>query len=210
MLRTIPTFFRDAVEAVGEKTWLLADGDELTYAGALARIERAAAGLRAAGVGHQDRVLVTARNRGDFLLTWLAVMEVGAVEVPIDPRSSATELAGFVAQATPTLIVTDAELVAVARHAVDETRSAARIVDVADLFATDADGRGPATIDPDDLAVMIPTSGTTGRSKLVMQTHRSYAMAGEGFPYWMELTGDDRLMTSLPLFHVNALAYSVM
>jgi len=35
-------------------------------------------------------------------------------------------------------------------------------------------------------------------------------MAGEGFPYWMELTGDDRLMTSLPLFHVNALAYSVM
>ena len=42
---------------------------------------------------------------------------------------------------------------------------------------------------PDDLAVLIPTSGTTGRSKLVMQTHRAYAMAGEGFPYWMELDG---------------------
>ena len=62
----------------------------------------------------------------------------------------------------------------------------------------------------DDLAVLIPTSGTTGRSKLVMQTHRAYAMAGEGFPYWMELTAADRLMTSLPLFHINAPAYSVM
>ena len=58
--------------------------------------------------------------------------------------------------------------------------------------------------------MLIPTSGTTGRSKLVMQTHRAYAMAGEGFPFWMELTAADRLMTSLPLFHVNAPAYSVM
>ncbi len=63
---------------------------------------------------------------------------------------------------------------------------------------------------PDDPAVLIPTSGTTGRSKLVIQTHRAYAMAGEGFPFWMELTAADRLMTSLPLFHVNAPAYSVM
>jgi crotonobetaine/carnitine-CoA ligase len=44
----------------------------------------------------------------------------------------------------------------------------------------------------------------------VMQTHRAYAMAGEGFPFWMELTSADRLMTSLPLFHINAPAYSVM
>ena len=63
---------------------------------------------------------------------------------------------------------------------------------------------------PGDPAVLIPTSGTTGRSKLVIQTHRAYAMAGEGFPFWMELTAADRMMTSLPLFHINAPAYSVM
>jgi crotonobetaine/carnitine-CoA ligase len=58
--------------------------------------------------------------------------------------------------------------------------------------------------------VLIPTSGTTGRSKLVTQTQRAYAMAAEGFPWWMELGPDDRLMTSLPLFHINAPAYSVL
>jgi crotonobetaine/carnitine-CoA ligase len=63
---------------------------------------------------------------------------------------------------------------------------------------------------PDDLAVLIPTSGTTGKSKLVMQTHRAYTLAAEGFPYWMELTAADRLMTSLPLFHINAPIYSVL
>jgi crotonobetaine/carnitine-CoA ligase len=58
--------------------------------------------------------------------------------------------------------------------------------------------------------VLIPTSGTTGRSKLVMQTHRAYALAGQGFPHWLGLTSEDRLMTTLPLFHINAPAYSVM
>jgi crotonobetaine/carnitine-CoA ligase len=76
--------------------------------------------------------------------------------------------------------------------------------------AGSADELAEAGVGPDDLAVLIPTSGTTGRSKLVMQTHRTYAMAGEGFGFWMELTAADRLMTSLPLFHINAPAYSVM
>jgi crotonobetaine/carnitine-CoA ligase len=66
------------------------------------------------------------------------------------------------------------------------------------------------SVGPDDIAVLIPTSGTTGRSKLVIQKHRAYAMAGEGFGFWMELTAADRMLTTLPLFHVNAPAYSVM
>jgi len=43
-----------------------------------------------------------------------------------------------------------------------------------------------------------------------MQTHLAYVMAGEGFGYWLHLTSDDRLMTSLPLFHINAPAYSTL
>jgi crotonobetaine/carnitine-CoA ligase len=82
--------------------------------------------------------------------------------------------------------------------------------DVGELLrsAPCAPDAGPAR--PEDPAVLIPTSGTTGRSKLVTQTHLAYVMAGEGFPWWMELTADDRLMTSLPLFHINAPAYSVL
>ena len=84
------------------------------------------------------------------------------------------------------------------------------MVDVARLFepAAGVDNPGPARAD--DAAVLIPTSGTTGRSKLVTQTHRAYVMAGEGFPWWMELGPDDRLMTSLPLFHINAPTYSML
>ncbi len=190
MKRTIPNLFRAAVDDAGAKPWLFAGDDAFTYADALARVECGASGLRAAGVRAGDRVLVTARNTADYLLVWFALMDVGAIQVPVNPASSPAEMQGLRAQVDPAFVIDDGN--------------------VATLFDATADGRGPAPSAPDDVAVMIPTSGTTGRSKLVMQTHLAYVMAGEGFPFWMQLTADDRLMTSLPLFHINAPAYSTL
>jgi len=189
--RTIPRLVRAAVEDVPDATWLLAGDSTYTYAEAQARVERAAAGLRAAGLVPGDRVVVLQRNTADCLLLWLALMEVGGVQVPVNPAGTAAELAGLVAQVDPALVLDDEGAIAA-------------------LFDAAPDGRGPAPVDEHDVAVMIPTSGTTGRSKLVMQTHLAYVMAGEGFPWWMGLTADDRLMTSLPLFHINAPAYSTL
>src|SRR5207237_766616 len=63
---------------------------------------------------------------------------------------------------------------------------------------------------PNDPAVLIQTSGTTGSPKLVVQTHRAYVMTGEGFPFWLGLRSEDHLLTCLPLFHLNAQAYSTL
>jgi crotonobetaine/carnitine-CoA ligase len=208
--QTIPTLFRSAVDDAADATWLLAGDDAYTFGDALGRIERVAAWCRAAGIGPGDRVLVTAKSRPEFLLLWLGLMEAGATQVPIDPRASQAEIAGFVGQVEPSVIVSDADLAPTVRAAASSVGAAAPVADVADVLAAEPDGRGPADIDPGDVAVMIPTSGTTGRSKLVMQTHRAYVMAGEGFPFWLGLTAEDRLMTSLPLFHINAPAYSTL
>jgi len=186
---------------VPDKTWLVSGPEAHTYAQALERIGRAAGWLRAAGIARGDRVLVTARNTPDYLLSWLALMEVGAIQVPVNPAGSDEELAGLVAQVDPKLVVTDAEL---------GSRLTGRTADIGELFVSPGDGLGPTPVDEGDVAVMIPTSGTTGHSKLVMQTHLAYVMAAEGFPCWMGLTDDDRLMTSLPLFHINAPAYSTL
>jgi carnitine-CoA ligase len=196
MPRTIPELFDEAVAADPDKVWLVAGDESFTYAEARERVGRAAAALRATGLGPGDLVLATMANTPEHLFTWLASAYAGTILVTANPRSAEAELAGLVGQVRPRLVVSDAPLegaVAVER-----------------LFADEAglEGTGPAG--PDDAAVLIPTSGTTGRSKLVTQTHRAYVMAGEGFPWWMELGPDDRLMTSLPLFHINAPAYSVL
>src|SRR4051794_312745 len=189
MADTIPALFEAAVEAVPDKVWLHHEDERHTYAQARERIGGAAKALAERGIGRGDLVLATARNTSDYLFAWLGLMYLGAIFVPANPRNSEAELQGLIEQVGPKLVIDDA--------LVEQLREPAT-----------PDGPGPA--EEDDPAVLIPTSGTTGRSKLVTQTQRAYAWAGEGFPSWMGMTDEDRFMTSLPLFHINAPAYSVM
>jgi crotonobetaine/carnitine-CoA ligase len=216
--RTIPQLLADAARRDPDGIWVRTDEGTLSFGGAAAQVAATAQALRGAGLRRGDLVLVTARTTAPYLLCWLALASIGAVTVSANPRSAPAELAGLAHQTRPRAIITDSGLATLV--------SEAGIATVADLVLLDANdltsgwagrpagpGGVPALADgvsPGDLAVLIPTSGTTGRSKLVMQTHRAYAMAGEGFPFWMELTPADRMMTSLPLFHINAPAYSVM
>jgi crotonobetaine/carnitine-CoA ligase len=182
-MRTIPRLLAQAANDVPDKVWLRHEDTEFTYAQAQERVGRMAGALAERGIGRGDLVLAPTPNTTGHLLTWLAVVHLGAIFVPTNPRLSQAELDGLIEQVQPHLVLHEPP------PEQDPAPDAAR---------------------EDDPAVLIPTSGTTGRSKLVTQTHRAYVMGGEGFPYWMGLTADDRLMTSLPLFHINAPTYSVL
>jgi crotonobetaine/carnitine-CoA ligase len=202
--RTIPQLLSDAAARDPDGVWIRADGAEMTFVAAEAAVGARAAGLRALGVRRGDLVALTARNAPPYLLAWLAITSLGAIAVPINPASSRAEFAGLLAQTRPRALITDGE----SRWPLD-VGSATSVLDVDDLSGES----GSLPIDEaagEDVACLIPTSGTTGHSKLVAQTHRGYVMAGEGFPYWMQLSSTDRLMTSLPLFHINAQAYSML
>ena len=199
MLRTIPQLLADAAARDPDGSWIRSDDSELTFAAAAGAVGARAATLRAHGVQHGDRVALTARTTPPYLLTWLAIASLGAIAVPLNPASSPAEFAGLLAQTRPKLVITDDELRPNFEAAVD-----------VDELAGEPAPLPTGAAKADDVACLIPTSGTTGRSKLVMQTHRAYVLAGEGFPYWMQLSAADRLMTSLPLFHINAQAYSTL
>jgi len=213
---TIPRLLAAAASRDPDGIWLRHDGGALSFEAAAASVAGVARALRAAGIRRGDLVVTTARTTPPYLLCWLGLATLGAVTVPVNPRSAPAELAGIVRQVTPRALITDAGLRWLVDAAGITTVPGLGVLDSDELLSLAAAATGrdrelpDAGVGPGDLAVLIPTSGTTGRSKLVMQTHRAYAMAGEGFPFWMELTAADRLMTSLPLFHINAPAYSVM
>jgi crotonobetaine/carnitine-CoA ligase len=190
---TIPGLLLRAADRDPDGIWLRTDDGQLSFAGAAGEVARVAERFADAGVAAGDLVVLTARGTPPYLLCWLALTSMGAIAVATNPANTEAELAGLIGQVRPRLVVTDAEIDGLT-DGWAQGRAKTAVYDVA----------------PDDLATLIPTSGTTGRSKLVMQTHRAYAWAGEGFPEWMELNAGDRLMTSLPLFHINATAYSVM
>ena len=203
VFRTIPDLLDQAADTHSERIWLRTDDGELSFAQARAHVARIISSLEAVGIGRGDLIAVTTRTTVPYLLVWLALTSMGAIALTVNPASAPAELDGLLAQASPKAVVSDADVGVAGRIDVDDL--------VGDwtsraLVVAGVSGR----VTHDDIAVLIPTSGTTGRSKLVMQTHRAYAMAGEGFPWWLDLTSDDVLMTALPLFHLNAPAYSVM
>ncbi|HKD98920.1 MAG TPA: AMP-binding protein [Micromonosporaceae bacterium] len=212
MSDTIPGLIARAAERAPDDIWLRTDDGTQTFAGTAGQVSRLAARLRGAGIGRGDLVVVTARTTPPYLLCWFALASLGAVTVPTDPTATAQELAGLIGQVEPRAVVSDSALLPGLTSA-GLPVPAGGLLDIDDLvddWRADATERLDVDVAPEDLAVLIPTSGTTGRSKLVMQTHLAYNWAGQGFPYWMELDASDRLMTSLPLFHINAPAYSVL
>lgn len=213
--QTIPEVLLAAAEREADKTWLRTDDTALTFGEAANLAFGMRQRLAAEGIGRADVVMVTAKNTGAYLIGWLALTSLGAIALTVDPRGTANELSGFLNQVRPRAVLSDGELLSLFDQINAQTLVGRGVFDISELLAdipADSSPAVSASIDvgPDDIAVLIPTSGTTGRSKLVMQTHRAYTWAGEGFPFWMGLTTDDRLMTSLPLFHINAPAYSMM
>jgi crotonobetaine/carnitine-CoA ligase len=213
--RTIPSLLDSAASRWGDRAWLRAPGlsPSLSFGEAAAWAGAVASRLASLGVGRGDLVLLTLRNTPSYLVALLGVCCRGAIAVSASPAASAAELAGLVAQVSPVLVVSDLELLPVLA-----ATSGVRCLPLASVVGDGAGSAGGSAsalasafaVGEDDPAVLIPTSGTTGRSKLVTQTHRAYVMAGEGFPWWMSLDSSDVMLTTLPLFHINAVAYSVM
>ncbi|GGA67409.1 malonyl-CoA synthase [Pseudoclavibacter endophyticus] len=169
-----------------------------------------AAALEAVGTQPGDRVVAVLAKSVHAIAAYLATLRAGAVFVPINPSYTTTELAYFISDAQPAVV-----LCAPARA--DELAAACERAD-ATMLTADADGAGTlaeaaarATARPvvprgrDDLAAILYTSGTTGRSKGAMLTHGNLAANAETLRAQWRFSCDDTLVHALPVFHTHGL-----
>lgn len=199
-----------AVAASPDATWLRSPQGTATYRDLDEQASRAAVAFLDRGVEPGDRVLFVLPNRPELVFAWLGLMKAGGVLLAANPAGTLRDWEDLAARSGARLALTDAD----GRGGVEEATAAlpTAVVDVAELFSqtSAATGEPARSREAGDLAVLIATSGTTGRPKLVMQTHRAYVLAAEGFPAWLGLEPADRLLTTLPLFHLNAQVYSTL
>jgi acyl-CoA synthetase (AMP-forming)/AMP-acid ligase II len=189
----------------------------LSYGDALREVERLAAIYRAAGYGHGHRAGLMLENRPAFFLHWLALNALGVSVVPINTDMRAAELNYLLAHSELCLAVVLPEraagLQAAAAHAGRP------------LVTIGPDGTDPVARAPfapplpgapgiDTECALLYTSGTTGRPKGCVLANEYFLLAGAWYNEIGGLCaltpGQERLITPLPMVHMNAMAYSTM
>ncbi|HEX6052192.1 MAG TPA: AMP-binding protein [Gemmatimonadaceae bacterium] len=176
----------------------------LTFGELDARANRTAHALAARGLGRGDRLCVHLANRVEFIDLFLACVRMGVIVVPVNVLYREREITHIVTDAAPKFSITSAEHAALF--------AGAAVVDV-EQVAAEARGqpvdRVRLTIDGDEPAAIVYTSGTTGRSKGAVLTHNNFAANAANLVTCWRITSDDRYLAVLPLFHVHGLGNGV-
>src|SRR3954447_27045348 len=213
-----------------EKTALseATSGRSITWSGLDDLVQRVVQGFSDAGMVAGYRVMIAAGNSIEFVASYLGALRAGLVVVPVNPRSATGELMRTIVDSGSRMGIGDGATISTVREAVGglndalesvgmEPAARPRIVTVGTTLAPGERGwdqlvatkgrQGPVRVDPETLAVLLYTSGTSGRPRAAMLSHRALLANIEQVAQVDPpmITGRDVVLGVLPLFHVYGL-----
>ncbi len=202
--------------ATPEKAFLFSAPDrrQFTYAELDFAVNRAASMLASHGIGKGDVVSLLMPNSAEYILAYLACWKLGALAGPVNSLLKEHETV-FVMQnseAKAILIHPDFhERIEAIRGELPHLQSVITFDDEAEA-TREFKGQGPADVElgKDDDAIIIYTSGTTGKPKGCLLTHGNIIANARQISEWLGFTDNDRLLTIMPLFHMNAVSVTTM
>ena len=207
------------VKRIPEGTFIEFRDARLSYAETLARVHEAMALLASYGVKPGDRVAVMSHNHPATVVLFIALASLGVIMVGVNPDFGEKEARYVLEHSESSGIVCSLAALATVKTVAgtlparpwimtNEPNRAGLPALPGALSGTVSDA--PAAIgQPDDACIIVYTSGTTGFPKGVMHSQRSVVLAGEGFVRRMHLHPAERILCILPMFHVNAVFYSL-
>jgi long-chain acyl-CoA synthetase len=202
---SIPELLRQRVNAAPDKPFLFSEADkrQFTYKEFEAAVRRTASLIAANGVCKGDVVSLLLPNSVEYVIAYFACWELGALAGPINSLLKAQEIAYVISNSEAKAVLANSEF----RSLVDNVRVIIPFDDEAE--ATDERGLN-ADLSVDDEAIIIYTSGTTGKPKGCLLTHGNVIANARQISSWLGFTESDRLLTLMPLFHMNAVSVTTM
>lgn len=212
-MNSIGKALQEAVSRTPEKALFVFNKQQANYEDVLATVHRVANGLLSLGVKKGDKVAILLANRLEFPCAWLAANTIGAVMVPVNARFVDEEMRYVLDHSEASVVVTsDNHVETVQRLKADlphlhtlisvDERGAPGSVPFSALLASPT---GPPAVDiaPDDDAVILYTSGTTGSPKGCVATHEYFLNLGDIQAQLFQLTSQDRVFTAQPFYYMD-------
>jgi long-chain acyl-CoA synthetase len=203
---SIPELLQQRAAHAPDKIFLISEADErqFTYREFEAVVSRVAGMLWANGVRKGDVVSLLLPNSVEYVIAYFACWHIGALAGPINSLLKSEEIAYVISNSESRLLLVNSAFLSV----VEKTNLSTIVFDNVDqIIAKPADV--PA-ITPDDEAIIIYTSGTTGKPKGCLLTHGNVIANARQISSWLGFKEADRLLTIMPLFHMNAVSVTTM
>jgi acyl-CoA synthetase (AMP-forming)/AMP-acid ligase II len=190
------------------------EAGEISYEQARDMVVRHADDIAAAGYREGQRVMLLMENRPAYFIWWLALNKLGISVVPVNPDLRAAELAYMIGHAEPVLAIATGDRQGALAAAAVAAGIMMPVICAGDLLPVPRDDSCVAAREGDAEAALLYTSGTTGQPKGCILTNGYFMEAGR----WYSAAGGicalgtqgERMITPLPVFHMNAMAYSFM
>jgi acyl-CoA synthetase (AMP-forming)/AMP-acid ligase II len=201
-----------------EKVFLFSesDGRRFTYREFDAAVNRAANLLAARGTARGDVVSLLMPNSAEYVIAYFACFKLGALAGPVNSLLKPEEMSYVVGNSEAKLLLYNSQFA----QQVGEIRGGLKDLREAVVFDDEAEATKGHSPEPgewndvplasDDEAIIIYTSGTTGKPKGCLLTHGNLIANARQIVEWLSFTGDDRLLTIMPLFHMNAVSVTTM
>jgi len=212
--QNITALLQDRVEAAPDKVFLFSqpDGRQFTYSQFADAVARTAALLAGEGVAKGDVVSLLMPNSVEYVIAYFACWRLGALAGPINSHLKEQEISYVVSNSEAKALLVGSEFLPVINQLRDLPTLNAVILFDDEAQATRDFTKVEATADVtlDDEAIIIYTSGTTGKPKGCLLTHGNVVANARQISQWLGFNESDRLLTMMPLFHMNAVSVTTM
>ncbi|WP_449540270.1 long-chain-fatty-acid--CoA ligase [Ferdinandcohnia sp. Marseille-Q9671] len=209
-------FLDRAVKLYGGKTAVIDDDKRFTYSEINERVNQLSRGLRHLGINKGDRVAYLAPNTSEMFEGFYGVLQIGAIIVPLNTRLLPTDYEYILNHSETKILFVDHELV----ENIEPIRANLKTVETIIVHGQQNDNEWTISyeewlarfettsidrpeMDESDIATLLYTSGTTGKPKGVMLSHRSNYLHALTTMHHLRVSDRDTLLHILPMFHVN-------
>ena len=193
-----------------KKIALVFGKEKITYGELFAKINNHSNILKNIGIGKDEKVAILMKNCPEFIISYFATVGIGAVVVPLNFLLKEEELIYIFNDSRAVLLIASEEFRKIAEKIEPQANNLKRILylPITDyrLLVTDES----VSINPDDVASILYTSGTTGHPKGVMLTHKNFISNVTSCAEAIEISKKDRVLCFLPMFHSFAWTVCVL
>jgi len=209
---SIPELLKERVSAAPDKPFLFSEADkrQFTYKEFAAAVAWTAALLTSKGLRKGDVVSLLLPNSAEYVIAYFACWQLGALAGPINSLLKAQEIAYVISNSEARALLVNSEFLPM----IESIRN--DLPDVVITFDNEAQVAPAESLAPEtelgaeDEAIIIYTSGTTGKPKGCLLTHGNVIANARQISTWLRFTETDRLLTIMPLFHMNAVSVTTM